>query len=242
MLSELSLKAFLDKTASGTPFPGGGSMSAFFAASAAALTEMAANLTIGKKGFEAVQEEMKSIAAGASALRAKMTAAVDRDSEAFEQVMAAFRLPKNSTAEKESRNAAVQQAFKNAASVPMEVAEAAFEIMLLAQKVVAEGNKNAATDAQVGVIAARSAVLGSLCNVKVNLTSIQDQGFAEKLSEQVRHLEKAVIVSHRGHRGEKPTETTERKKCRKNKLFSVISVGKKYMPYNGLHGKKERTF
>ncbi|OQX02659.1 MAG: methenyltetrahydrofolate cyclohydrolase [Desulfobacteraceae bacterium IS3] len=192
MLSELSIKAFLDKTASGSAVPGGGSMSAFLGAAAAALTEMVANLTIGKKGFDEVQEEMKNISASASELRAKLTSAIDKDSEAFEQVMAAFRLPKNSASEKEKRNSAIQEALKNAASVPMEVAEDAFEIMLLAQKTVTKGNKNAATDGLVGVIAARSAVLGSLCNVKTNLASIQDEAFAEKLSEQVRHLEKAV--------------------------------------------------
>jgi len=200
MLSELSLKDFLDKTASDSPVPGGGSMSAFFAASAAALTEMVANLTVGKKGFEDVQEEMKSIAAKASALREKLTAAIDRDSEAFEQVMAAFRLPKQSAAEKEKRNSAVQEALKNAALIPMEVAEHAFEIMLLAQKAVAKGNKNAATDGMVGIIAARSAVLGALWNVKINLASIQDQAFAEKLSERVAGLEKVVSKNSNSER------------------------------------------
>ena len=188
MLSDLSIREFMAETASKSPVPGGGSVAALSGAIAASLSEMVANLTIGKKGFDAVAEEMQAIAANASEIRDRLTADIDRDSEAFDQVMVAFRLPKDTPDEKETRTQAIQYAMKHAAMVPLEVAERAFELMELAGKVVAQGNKNALTDGAVGVMMARTAVRGALFNVRINLTSIRDENFVREISQKAETL------------------------------------------------------
>ncbi len=188
MLSDLSIREFMAETASKSPVPGGGSVAALSGAIAASLSEMVANLTIGKKGFDAVEEEMQAIAANASEIRDRLTADIDRDSEAFDQVMVAFRLPKDTPDEKETRTQAIQYAMKHAAMVPLEVAERAFELMELAGKVVTQGNKNALTDGAVGVMMARTAVRGALFNVRINLTSIRDENFVREISQKAETL------------------------------------------------------
>lgn len=182
-LADLSLKEFLTKTASGSPVPGGGSVAALSACLAASLAEMVANLTIGKKGFEATQQQMKVIAQNAADYRNQLIKDIDRDSEAYNQVLSAFRLPKGSEQEENKRKQAIQDAFKNASLVPLGVAKNAFRIIELAEKVIKHGNKNAATDAAVAVMMARTAVLSALYNVKINLSSIKDKDFVEKIKK-----------------------------------------------------------
>ncbi len=189
MLTDLSVNEFLEKTASASPFPGGGSVSALGAALGAALTEMVANLSIGKKGYEAVAEAMLTIRTKAAELRKKLTESIDRDSGAYEEVMKAFQLPRDTQEQKTERTKAVQDALKNAALVPLDVAENCLEVMSLAEKAVRLGNKNAATDGQVGLLMLRSAAQGALRNVKINLESIQDRNFCKKLSGRVKELE-----------------------------------------------------
>ncbi|WZL73809.1 cyclodeaminase/cyclohydrolase family protein [Clostridiaceae bacterium 35-E11] len=192
MLAEMNVKAFLDKTASNDPVPGGGSIAALSSAVAAALTEMVANLTIGKKKYVEVEEEMKEIAKIAAECRAKFVADIDKDSDAFNEVMDAFKLPKETDEEKESRKAAIQEATKKAALVPLEVAQDAFKIMEIIEKVVVKGNQNAVTDGAVAAMMARTAVLSALYNVKINLGSIKDEAFVEKVSKEVEALESKV--------------------------------------------------
>lgn len=192
MLAEMNVKAFLEKTASNDPVPGGGSIAALSSAVAAALTEMVANLTIGKKKYVEVEEEMKEIAKIAAECRDKFVADIDRDSDAFNEVMDAFKLPKETDAEKESRKAAIQEATKKAALVPLEVARDAFKIMEIIEKVVIKGNQNAVTDGAVAAMMARTAVLSALYNVKINLGSIKDEAFVEKVSKEVKELESQV--------------------------------------------------
>lgn len=192
MLTDLTVREFLEKTASASPFPGGGSVSALGAALGAALTEMVANLTIGKKGCESAVDEMRTIRARAAELRKKLTENIDRDSASYEEVMKAFGLPKDTEEQKVRRTEAVQNALKNAALVPLDVAESGLEVMDLAEKAVCIGNKNAVTDGRVGMLMLRSAVLGALCNVKINLESIQDRDFCKKLSGRVKELEDRV--------------------------------------------------
>jgi len=156
---------------------------------AAGLTEMVANLTIGKKGYEAVAEEMKDIVGKTAALREKLTVAIDRDAEAYSEVMAAFKLPKATDQEKELRSLAVQKAFKHAALVPLEVANHAVEVIDLAGRAVASGNKNAVTDGLVAAMNARTAALAALYNVKINLGSIEDDEFVKKLTREINDLE-----------------------------------------------------
>lgn len=197
MLSELSIKAFLEKTASGSPVPGGGSIAALGAAVAAALLEMVANLTAGKKGFEAVDLEMRELAEEAARFREKLIRDIDRDSEAYEVVLSAYRLPGDIEGRKEERTRAVQAALKNAALVPLEVARDACRIMELAGKAVKKGNPNAVTDAAVGIMMARTAALSALYNVKINLASITDEVFFRETTEEVRDMEQDLVRKER---------------------------------------------
>ncbi len=192
MLANLSLNDFLEKTAADTPVPGGGSVAALSAALAAGLSEMVAGLTIGRKGFESVENEMRSIAKEAAGLRKALTDDIDRDSDAFNDVMSAYRMPKNNSAEKEQRQEAIQAALKQAARVPLDVAHNAFTILGFAETVVSCGNRNAVTDGAVSALLARAAVLAALYNVKVNLLSIKDRSFVQKLSVKVAKLEADV--------------------------------------------------
>lgn len=192
MLRDKTVTEYLEKTASGEPVPGGGSIAALSAAAAASLTEMVANLTIGKKGYEAVQAEMRDIARAASKLRDKFIGDIDNDPQAYQQVIAAFKLPKGTETQEQRRSEAIQDGLKNAALIPMSVAEEGFNIMDLAKKVIEKGNKNAATDGAVAAMAARTAVMAALYNVRINLTAITDEAFVEKLSQKVKALERQV--------------------------------------------------
>ncbi len=192
MLGDKTLKTFLEETASKAPVPGGGSIAAMSAATAAALTEMVANLTIGKKGYDDVQEEMAELASKLPSVREGFIADIDRDAEAFNKVMDAFKLPKDTDEEKAARRSAIQDGMKNAATVPLEVARDAFGIMEFASKVVEKGNKNAVTDGAVAAMMARTAVLSALFNVKINLGSIKDEEFVSKVAAEVAELESNV--------------------------------------------------
>jgi len=192
MFQELSIKEFLKRTASDSTVPGGGSVAALSAAFAAALTEMAANLTIGKKKYKAVEDEMKALAKEASQYREKLLWDADRDSEAYNQVMAGYSLPKNTDEEKNIRNEAVQKGLKAAASVPLDVAKDAFRIMELAEKAARDGNKNTVTDAAVALMTARSAALSALYNVRTNLKQITDNRFVEEIAAQISGLEDSI--------------------------------------------------
>ncbi|RKD27539.1 formiminotetrahydrofolate cyclodeaminase [Caminicella sporogenes DSM 14501] len=192
MLEEKSIKEFLEETASSSPVPGGGSIAALSAATALALVEMVANLTIGKKGYEEVQEEMKKIASRAEEGRKEFINDIDRDADAFDKVMAAFKLPKNTDEEKSSRKQAIQESFKNAALVPLEVAKKALNFMEMISTIVEKGNQNAVTDGAVAAMMARTAVLSALYNVKINLGSIKDEEFVNKLSKEVDEIESKV--------------------------------------------------
>jgi formiminotetrahydrofolate cyclodeaminase len=192
LLADQTIIEFLEQTASAEPVPGGGSVSALCAALAAALSEMVANLTVGRKGYESVQAEMKAVAASASKLRQKFVRAIDQDSDAYRQVLAAFRLPKTTEAEKETRTRSIQKAFKQAASIPFAVAYDALQLLDLAAEVVEKGNQNAVTDGLVGAMAARTAILGALYNVKTNLGSITDSEFVAKLTKEAGALESEV--------------------------------------------------
>lgn len=193
MLSEMKVCDLLEKTSSKEPVPGGGSISALAAATAAGLVEMVANLTIGRKGFEDVEKEMESISEKASRYRERLTGSIDRDSAAYAKVMEAFRMPRNSESEKEIRSRAIQDGLKVAAEVPLAVAEDAVALFPLAESVVKKGNPNALTDGLVGVMMARSGALGALYNVRINLGSIKDQAYVSRLAARVRELEALVV-------------------------------------------------
>ena len=191
-LEDLSIREFLAKTASGSPVPGGGSVAALSAAIAASLAEMVANLTIGKKGFEAKEEQMNDIVETAAEYRNKLIKDIERDADSYNDVLTAFRLPKGNEQEEKIRKQAVQDAFKKASLVPLDVARNAFKIIELAEKVVKHGNKNAVTDGAVAVMMARTAVLSALYNVKINLSSIKNVDFVERIRKDITSLESEI--------------------------------------------------
>ena len=194
MLTEPTVKGLLAETAGDAPVPGGGSISALNGAIAAALAEMVANLTIGKKKYADVQDEIVEIAKSAAALQKELVLDVDRDSEAYDGVSQAFKLPKETDEEKAIRSAAIQENTKKAALVPMEVARRASALLPTIKAVVARGNQNAVTDGCVAMMCARVAVVGALFNVRINLTSIKDEEFVARLREEADRLEADVLA------------------------------------------------
>jgi len=192
LLADHKITEYLEKAAAGTAVPGGGSVAALNAALAAGLTEMVANLTVGKKGYEAVEEEMIALAAKASQLRKKLTAAIDQDADAYTEVMAAYRLPKTTDEEIALRKEKIQESIKHAALVPLEVARDALAVIELAGQAIQKGNKNASSDGAVAAMNARTAALAAIYNVKINLSSIDDDSFVDKLAYEVKELETQV--------------------------------------------------
>ena len=197
MLADKNIKAFLEETASSAPVPGGGSVAALSAGLAAALTGMVANLTIGKKGYEGLEEEMEGIVKEASEYRESFIKDIDRDCESFNEVMAAFKLPKETEEEKETRKNKIQEGLKNAALVPLEVAKDALKMMGIVEKAVVKGNKNAVTDGAVAAMMARTATLSALYNVKINLGSIKDAEFVDRIGKEVAFIEEEVVKAEK---------------------------------------------
>ena len=174
--------------------PGGGCTAALNAALAASLTEMVANLTIGRKEFQSVEDDMQEIAHAASDLRKKLQNDIDNDAQAYQAVLAAFKLPKTSGDDKKLRSNAIQQAFKTAATVPLGVARDTIKILDLAARAIKNGNPNAVTDGAVAVLAARTAALAAAYNVKINLSAIKDRAFVAELTREIEELEHQVIA------------------------------------------------
>ena len=193
MLADLTIHEFLEKTASHAPVPGGGSIAALSASLAASLTEMVANLTIGKKGYVRLEQEMNNIAKNALLLRKKLVKDIDKDADAYNEVISAFKMPTDTEEEKHLRKEAIQEGLKQAVLIPLSVAKDAAKLLELAGKIVEKGNKNAVTDGAVATMMARTAVLSALYNVKINLNSIKDGAFVDQVSKQVKHIEADVI-------------------------------------------------
>lgn len=193
MLTDLTVKSFIDKVAGSDPVPGGGSVSALNGALATALSAMVANLTVNRKKYEEVSEEMKSVSEKLTAVTRKLIEDVDRDSDAYNRVFSAFKLPKETDEEKALRSQAIQKETKYAAEVPMDVAKSVFEILPLIETVAMKGNSNAVTDACVSMMCARTAILGALMNVRINLSSIKDEDFVAAMAKNADEIEKTTI-------------------------------------------------
>jgi glutamate formiminotransferase/formiminotetrahydrofolate cyclodeaminase len=181
---------FLDALAAGTPAPGGGSAAAYAGAAAAALVAMVARLTIGKRKYAEVESEMQSILERAETLRSALTSAVERDASAFQAVMAAYALPKESSEEKGKRARAIEDATLQATRVPLEVARHTLTVLELVEAVIARGNLNAISDAGTGAYLARAALAGAGLNVRVNLKSLQDAVVASSMLQEFESLER----------------------------------------------------
>ena len=192
---------FVAATASKEPTPGGGAIAALTAATGAALAEMVANLTFGKKGYEAVQTEMEALQAKAKAIRERMLELSQADADVFNIFMHALGLPKNTDEEKAERTAAIQQAYKDAAMVPFEIGELAYQIFDLAELASCKGNQNLITDGIIAAINARAAVKSAFLNVRINLSGIKDEAFVADVTtkmnviEQDLNAKEAAIIS-----------------------------------------------
>ena len=185
---------FVAATASKEPTPGGGAIAALTAATGAALAEMVANLTVGKKGYEAVQPEMEELQAKAEAIRKRMLELSQADADVFNIFMNALGLPKNTDEEKAARTAAIQQAYKDAAMVPFEIGELANQIFDLAELASRKGNHNLITDGIIAAINARAAVKSAFLNVRINLSGIKDESFVAELTSKMYAIEKDLDV------------------------------------------------
>lgn len=188
-MKDMTLVDLAEATASSNPVPGGGSIAAVCGTLSAALVEMVANLTIGKKKYSDVEGEMLELSNKANTLRESLIEDAQKDSQAYTMVMEGYKLPKETEVENDIRKIALQNGLKNAAEVPLEVARKAYSVMKLSEIVLAKGNNNALTDALVSLMLGRTAVLSALLNVKVNLKSVQDASFVAALSEEVLELE-----------------------------------------------------
>ena len=193
MLKDLGLKEFIAQTASNEPVPGGGSIAALSGSISASLAEMVANLTIGKKKYIEVEEEMKVVQVKLEKLRFEFLDMIDKDANSFDLVMQAFKLPKETDEDKVIRTLKIQEGLKVAALSPLEIARKSFEMMKLCETVVDKGNRNAVTDGMVAAMMARTSVLSAILNVRINLSSIKDEDFAERISKEIDELEKAAI-------------------------------------------------
>ncbi len=186
-LMALSARGFVDEVSSESPAPGGGSVAALAGSLAAALSAMVANLTVGKKGYESAWRSMSAMAIKAQALKEQLVRAVDEDTNAFNSVMEAMKLPKNSMEEKKYRDAALQDGYKDAANVPLETARACLEALKLSAE-AAKGNKNSASDAGVAALMARAGVHGAALNVLINLGAITDAIYVANMQVQAAAL------------------------------------------------------
>ncbi|MDR2086345.1 MAG: cyclodeaminase/cyclohydrolase family protein [Dysgonamonadaceae bacterium] len=189
LLSAMPVKEFLLVTAGNDPVPGGGSVSALCGALSAALGQMVAHLTVGKKKYADREEEMKELAAVFNSYLDVFTEAIDADSEAYDAVFSAFKLPKETEEEKALRAQKIEEATKTAAEIPLQVAQKACKVMDFIHIVARTGNPNAVTDACVAMMCARTAVLGALLNVRINLTSLHDAEYVERLKKEAGLLE-----------------------------------------------------
>ena len=185
MPNKTTLKSFLDELASSSPAPGGGSVAALAGALGAALTSMVCNLTIGKKKYADVEDEMKKILKQSEELRGRFTVLVEKDTEAFNKVMEAFSLPKDNESQKALRAAAIEAATKEATMVPLEVMKHCIDVMALAQNVAAHGNKNSVSDAGVSALMLHAACESAALNVRINLNGLSNSEFVNWKNEEV---------------------------------------------------------
>ena len=196
-LASMSVGDFADETSMDSPAPGGGSVSALAGAMGAALSSMVANLTFGKKGHESDSDALKSVAQQAQVLKDELLRAIDRDTEAFNKVMDAFRLPKKTDAQKSERATAISEATKHAALVPLNVMKLAAESLEQVQQIAEKGIDNAISDAGVAALMGRACAEGAYLNVKINLAGIEDADFNKKTLAEADRLLSLIGIDER---------------------------------------------
>jgi methenyltetrahydrofolate cyclohydrolase len=199
--AEWSIQAYLDKLAGASPEPGGGSVAALTGALAAGLVTMVTALTLGKEKYASVQDAMSEIEGQAEKLRGELAAFITADAEAYAQVAAAMKMPRDNDVQKKERNGVLQAALKGAATVPLQIAEAAAAVARLSSPAAQKGNPNAVSDAGVAVLLAEAAAQSAALNVKINLAWIEDDVFKkdawariEAVLFETAGLREAVLV------------------------------------------------
>lgn len=191
-LVDMTCTGFANETASESPAPGGGSISAYMGSLGAALGTMVANLSSHKPGWDAKWEYFSQWAEKGQALKETLLALVDEDTNAFNVIMNAFGMPKGTDEEKAARKQAIQEATKYATEVPMKTIKASFQVFEICEAMIKKGNPASVSDAGVGVLCARAAVHGAYLNVKINASSLTDKEYAEKMiAEAYDYVQKA---------------------------------------------------
>jgi len=188
MLKELKITDFLDKLASKSPTPGGGSVAALSGGLSISLVSMVCNLTLGKKNYEGVEEQTREILVNSERIRGEFTKLVDLDAEAFQEIMDAYKLPKSDETEKKIRSEAIQAALRKATQVPLRTMELSVETLALAKECANIGNKNVVSDAGVAGSLAAATMESAWFNVQININSIKDQSFTEGIEERAQKL------------------------------------------------------
>jgi glutamate formiminotransferase/formiminotetrahydrofolate cyclodeaminase len=193
-LASMKVKGFLSELASSSPAPGGGSVAALSGSLGAALSSMVCNLTLGKEKYMDVQDEIKAALKKSEKIKKDLIKLIDKDTEAFNDVFRAFKMPKETDEQKEKRKGAIQNGYKIAAKVPIETAKLCGEVLDVALIVAEKGNKNSITDSAVSAIMAQAGVDSAILNVKINLGSIKDGGFVKEVNNQISELQKTSEI------------------------------------------------
>jgi formiminotetrahydrofolate cyclodeaminase len=182
------LQRFLEVLGSDAPTPGGGAAGSISGSIGAALIAMVGRLTVGKPGFEDVEDRMRALVEKADAARLSFLDLADRDAHAFDEVMVAFKMPKETDEDKAARSAAIQAGYEHAASVPLEIAHAAVDLMALAEDATSFGNAQAASDGVSAAAHLYCAVICAIANVEINAASLKDEARRVALLDEVAAL------------------------------------------------------
>lgn len=188
MLKNLSLEDFLDRLASNASTPGGGSAAGLMGAMGAALVSMVCNFTVGREKYQAVDAEMRALLAEAERARGELTELIAADVAAFDEVMAAYRLPKDTESEKVARTAAIQRALRAASDVPLECARQCARVIAQSRRAAEAGNANVISDAGVAVMAAYAGLRSAALNVYINAGAITDRAFVADATAEIERL------------------------------------------------------
>jgi len=188
MLIDKKVSNFLDELASNSPTPGGGSVAALAGALGAALISMVGNLTVGKKKYEDVEEDIKKIIGSSEKLRYELSQLIEEDVKVFNNFMATYKMPRETEDEKKMRTEKIQEALIEAAKIPLRVAYKCLDIMILSQEAAEKGNINVISDAGVAVLMAEAALESAILNVKINLRKIKDEKIRTELSSSIKEL------------------------------------------------------
>ncbi len=188
MIKDSNVQTFLEQLASPASTPGGGSAAAIMGAMGAALVSMVCNLTIGKPKYAAVEGDLKQVLQHSEALRQRLTEMINDDVRVFNQVMSAYGMPRDTEEHKSAREAAIQQALKDATLVPLACARACAEVIELSRPAAEKGNRNVISDAGVAVMAAYGALKSAALNVYINVSNIKDRDFAERMRSDLEAI------------------------------------------------------